>query len=102
MTSPNWENGFVRDATTQALLVKVDSADVTLTASDIEIGAVEIKDATGSSRAPVDGTYGLGVDVTRSSGQAAAGAAAPAVLYVVGGFDGSAVRSLKTDAAGIL
>lgn len=55
-----------------------------------------------ASRIPTDATNGLGVDIKRASGQAAAAAAAPAVFYVVAGYDGAAVRSLKTDTAGVL
>lgn len=51
----------VYDDTTRELAVKAGS--VVLSAGDIEIGAVEIKDATGADRAPVDATAGLKVDL---------------------------------------
>jgi len=42
-------------------------ANITLSGSDIEIGAVEIKDGATDTRAVVDATYGLAVDVKRSA-----------------------------------
>ena len=41
---------------------------ITVNTGDIEIGAVELKDGTTDTRAVVDSTYGLGVDVKRITG----------------------------------
>lgn len=49
---------------------------------------------------PADSANGLDVDVTRAPGQAADGGTLPAVLYVVGGFDGTNVQALAVNASG--
>lgn len=63
--------------------VKVDigSANVSLTTTDIQIGAVEIKDASTDTRATV-GANGLNVEVKGNT------AAAPFYVAIVGSIDG--------------
>lgn len=45
---------------------------------------------------------GLDVDPTRLPGTVADGGALPPVIFVVGGFDGSAAQALATDASGVV
>lgn len=45
---------------------------------------------------------GLDVDIVRAPGTAADAGALPAVLYIVGGYDGSNTQALATDASGVL
>jgi hypothetical protein len=95
----DFESGFVRNLTTGNLVCDVGGGAVTLNTSDIEIGAVELKDGTTNQRALIDTN---GAVATNPGGQVADGGARPGLIYVVGGYDGANVRSLKTDATGIL
>jgi hypothetical protein len=78
------------------------ATDTVVDVGDIEIGAVEIKDAVADKRAPVDNTYGLGVDVTRSA--LPTGAATQATLAAIlallptalGGSGGLKVEQTRT------
>lgn len=79
-------NGNVKniaDAITEdgKIAVDIGDVDVTLNASDIQIGSVEIKDATTDTRATV-GANGLHVDVKGNS------PANPFYMAIVGSIDG--------------
>ncbi len=50
----DWHHGYVRDNSTGGLLVDGNDGAVTLVTSDIEIGAVELKNATTDDRAAID------------------------------------------------
>lgn len=102
MSQTDFRQGFTRDGTTGDLLVKMVSGLVTLDASDVRLGAMEICDATTDARAPVSATLGLSVNPTSLPGTAANGGVLPAVLHVLAGYTGAAVAALKTDATGIL
>ncbi len=97
-----FEEGQSRDLATNAQNVNVVGGNVSLSAADIEIGAVELKDGVTDTRVGVDGTYGVAADVKRAPGQSGEAGVLPPVLYVVGGYSGSEVRSLKTDSSGVL
>lgn len=89
--------------------------DVQLETADIEIGAVELKNATTDDRAVVDASGNiqvkLGVAIPAGvnkigavdlDSDATTGAAIPAVGQAVSGTDGTNARVLKTDTAGEL
>lgn len=82
----------------------------TINAGDIEIGAVEIKDATTDARAVVDATFGLAVDVKRSVAMdtelpaaaaladATANPTTPLVGAALEGYNGTTWDRLRVDA----
>jgi hypothetical protein len=55
------EQGFTKNSVTGALAVDMPSATVSLNTSDIEIGAVELKDGATNNRAVIDGSGNVAV-----------------------------------------